>query len=90
MRWRLTVAAMRLVVVGHLERPEAVVADVQGLGGELAAALPTAQPGHVVHVVLLIGRALAPGHGPRRLAPIRRRIALVAAASQGPSLSRSG
>ena len=34
----------RLVVVGHLERPEAVVADVQGLGRELPRTLTTAQP----------------------------------------------
>ena len=68
-----------LVVVVDLERPEAEIADVQRLGRVLTPAFPTAQTSDEAHEVLLIGRALAPGA-----------CALVAAASQGPSLSRSG
>ncbi len=54
-----------LVVVGHLERAEAVVADVQRLGGEGALGIPdSAAQSRNRPSVLLIDRALAPGAGP--------------------------
>ena len=73
-----------LVVVDDLEGPEAVVTDVQRFGWVGPRAFPAAQPGDEIHA-----------HPPHRSGigtwrPVGWRGVLVAAASQGPSLSRSG
>ena len=70
-----------LVVVGDLERPEAVVTDVQGLGRVGAPALTTAQPRNKIH-----GVSSSLGHWHLARPPTRggRELVLVAAASPGP------
>ncbi len=70
-----------LVVVGDLERPEAVVADVQRLGGEGTLTFTTTQPSDEIDH----RSSSSIGHWHQVL-----RSALVAATSTGPSLSRSG